>query len=162
MSDIGIFLLLFVGVLLLVGVIRFLAWLTELQNAHGSLGQAGVNTVKRYVSARPAVMSRSQNSDAGEALSSKDGQNAGRTDNDQIGRAELLTLYKTLRKYGVPREEIRPALKGVRVPLSNDVWASAAEQAPQEDANYRTPIVGRVTNAKFETDADFPYVAPTH
>lgn len=61
MSDIGVFLLLFVGVLLLVGVIRFLAWLTELQEEHGSLGQAGVNAIKRYV-----VVTRPMSSERGD------------------------------------------------------------------------------------------------
>ena len=159
MSDIGVGLILFVGVLLLVAVIRFLAWLTELQNEHGSLGRAGLNTVKRYVSPRPSVMSRSVESSAPSAVSSKDGQSDGRTDSNSIGRAELLTLYKVLRKYGVPREEIRPALKGVRVPLSNDVWAAAQVD---ESAQHITPIVGRPTSARFESDPDFPYQAPAH
>lgn len=104
------------------------------------------------------VMSRSEMSAPVSPVSSKDGQSDGRTDSDQVGRAELLTLYKVLRKYGIPREEIRPALKGVRVVLSNDVWASAAA----DDAPYITPIVGRSTSARFETDADFPYQAPAH
>jgi len=58
MSDIGIFLLLFACLLLAVGVIRFFSWLTELQEKHGSLGQAGVNTIKKYVATQPRVMSR--------------------------------------------------------------------------------------------------------
>lgn len=119
------------------------------------------DTVNTYEDAAPIVMSRSDNGALSDRLSSKDGRSDGRTDSDQVGRAELLMLYKILRKYGVPREEIRAALKGVRVPLSNDVWASAAPASPQDDAEYRTPIVGRPTNARFESDPDFPYVAPT-
>jgi hypothetical protein len=58
MSDFGIYMLLFVGILMLVGLIKFLAWLTELQETHGSLGQAAVNSFKRYTSTPTRVMSR--------------------------------------------------------------------------------------------------------
>jgi hypothetical protein len=111
---------------------------------------AVVRAVKRLLSPLTNIMSRSENTPTVEALSSKDGQPDGRTDTDPIGRTELLTLYKVLRKYGVPREEIRPALKGVRVPLSNDVWAAAP--ANTNDAHV-TPIA-HPTRAVFEQDPD--------
>ncbi len=114
--------------------------------------------VSSYGDSDPYDMSSDVDYDAVLAVLSKDGQNDGRTDSEQVGRAELLTLYKVLRKYGVPREEVRGALKGVRVPLSNDVWAQAQTAATQ--AEYVTPIVGRRTNAQFETDPEFPYQAP--
>lgn len=103
--------------------------------------------VNRYREMSGRAMSSAENVPAPMPLSSKDGQDDGRTDGNPIGRAELLTLYTVLRKYGVPREEIRPVLKGVRVPLSNDVWASAAPPPPV----HVTPVAGR------PTDADFPY-----
>lgn len=104
----------------------------------------------------PALMSRVKESAPVEPLSSKDGQSDGRTDSLLYERGELLMFYKLLRKYGVAREEARPVLKAMRIPLSNDVWADAA---PPEVAHV-TPIVGRPTNARFETDPDFPYQAP--
>jgi hypothetical protein len=156
MSDIGIVLVLFAGVLTLVGIIRFLAWLTDLQERHGSLSRAGINTVKRYAQPRSYVMSRHTTDAPPPALSSKDGQSDGRTDSLLYERTELLMFYKLLRKYGIPREEARPVLKAMRIPLSNDVWASAAP--PEQE--HVTPIVGRPTNARFETDPDYPYQAP--
>mgnify|MGYP001607408571 CR=1 FL=1 len=57
MSDIGIGLLLFACLLIAVGLIRFFSWLTELQEKHGSLGRAGANTIKRYVTVRQRDMS---------------------------------------------------------------------------------------------------------
>ena len=156
MSDFGIYLLLFVGVLVLVGVLKFLAWLTELQQEHGSLGRAGIATVKRYVDVRPRVMSRSEeNTPPSMPLSPQTDsrQTADKPAPVVPGRAELLTLFKALRAAGIKRDDIRPALKGVGLPLDNNLWADAA---PPED-EHRTPIVGRPTSARFETDADYPY-----
>lgn len=107
--------------------------------------------VNYYQAAPSEIMSSAPTALADDPLSSQDGQPDGRTDSPTPSRAELLTLYRILRKYGVPREEIRAALRGVRVPLSNDVWASAAPAEPQ----YTTPIAGRPTSAAF--DPDFPY-----
>lgn len=58
MSDLGVGLLLFACLLVAVGLIRFFSWLTELQEEHGSIRRAGVNTIRRYVSTSPRVMSR--------------------------------------------------------------------------------------------------------
>jgi hypothetical protein len=52
-SDVGLFLLLFAALLVLVGVIRFFAWLTELQEEHGSLPRAAGHAIERYVLVRP-------------------------------------------------------------------------------------------------------------
>ena len=112
------------------------------------------HVVRRSDDGGSVVMSRAEYNALVDRLSSQDGQHDGRTDSPAPGRTELLTLYKVLRKYGVPREEIRAPLKGVRVPLSNDVWAAAAPAEPQ----YVTPIAGRPTAAAF--DPDFPYEAP--
>lgn len=164
MSDIGLVMILFVGVLLLVGILRFLAWLTELQNEHGSLGRAGVNTFKKYVEVRPRVMSRSANDAPASALLSPQ-TDSPQTDRQpataQPGRAELLTLFKALRAAGIKRDDIRPALKGVGLPLDNNLWTDAAPaESDEAESSYRTPIVGRHTNARFETDPDYPYQAP--
>lgn len=99
----------------------------------------------------PAVMSRSMSAPAVDLLSSKDG----RTDDDQdapvITRDDLITLYTILRRHGIGREEIRPALKAIGVPLSNDLWAKAAPPPPQVEPveQYQTPIAERPTNAAF-------------
>lgn len=123
-------------------------------------------SVNTYSERAPVVMSRSEERPAPSALSSKDGQSDGRTDSFVYERGDLTMFYKLLRKYGVPREEARPILKAMRVPLSNDVWADsapAAKPAPaDEQPAYVTPIVGRPTSARFESDPDFPYQAPAH
>jgi len=161
MSDIGVGLILFVGVLLLVAVIRFLAWLTELQNEHGSLGRAGLNTVKKYVGPRPSVMSRWEEKGMVDRPSSLETQKQtdGQTEpQPRIKAEELLTLCKTMRAAGISREDAAAAFKASGLPFNNNVWAKAA---PVNLAgNYVTPIVGRATNAQFETDRDFPYQAP--
>lgn len=151
MSDIGLFLLMFAGLLLLLGVIRFLAWLTELQETHGSVTRAGVNTVKRYVAPRPRDTSSSVASAAPSFLSSPETdslQTAYRQPQPaQPGRPELLTLYQTMRAAGISREKARPVLKGVGLSLDNNLWAEAA---PPDDPHI-TPVAGR------PTDADFPF-----
>lgn len=156
MSDVGLFLLMFAGLLLMLGIIRFLAWLTELQNEHGSLTRAGVHTVKRYVSVERPVMAREDDSEpvyVPPSLQTNSRQTPDRPAPVVPGRAELLTLFKALRAAGIKRDDIRPALKGVGLPLDNNLWTEAA---PLEEEHI-TPIVGRRTDARFETDADYPY-----
>lgn len=73
-------------------------------------------------------------------------------------RDVMLNTCKTLRKYGMPREEARVMLKSMGLPLDNNLWADAA---PVDDEPIHvTPIVGRRTSAVFETDPDYPYQAP--
>ena len=157
MSDFGLFLLLCAGLLLALGLLRFLAWLTELQDEHGSLGRAGLNTVKRYVAPRPRVMSQGENDTPPSRLSSL------QTDSRQTAdtpappaptRDVMLNSHKLLRKYGIPREEARAMYKSLGLPLDNNLWAEAAAGS---EAPHITPIVGRPTSARFETDADYPY-----
>lgn len=119
----------------------------------------GARTVNDYQDTRPRVMSRSENTVLVERLSSKDGQSDGRTDSLVYERAELQMFYTLLRKHGVSREEARPVLKAMRIPLSNDVWASAAPAA--DDTPHVTPYAGRPTSARFDvTDLDYPYQKP--
>lgn len=161
MSDFGLFLLLCAGLLLVLGLIRFLAWLTELQNEHGSLGRAGLNTVKRYVAPTPRVMSRSNNAPAPSIPSSleTDGvQTRDQTNEAAARRLKLLDTYKPLRKLGMSRDDARAFLHRLDIPLDNNLWAEAAPAA--DDAPHVTPIVGRPTSAKFETDPDYPYQSP--
>jgi len=157
MSDVGIGILLFVGVMGLVGLIRFLAWLTDLKDEHGSLGRAGVNTVRKYVEVRPRVMSRSDSTpplSSPSSLQTDNRQTADKPLPPAPSRDVMLNTHKLLRKYGVPREEARPVLKALGLPLDNNLWTDAA---PTDDAPHVTPYVGRPTSARFETDADYPY-----
>lgn len=126
----------------------------------------GVIRVNDYEATAPVVMSRSEDSAAlSRPLSPQ--TDSGQTDRPplqtQPGRAELLTLYKTLREAGISREKVRPVLKAVGIPLDNNLWADAAPAEPDATAaSYVTPIVGRATSARFETDPEFPYQAPAH
>lgn len=99
----------------------------------------------------PAVMSRAAPDPAVDLLSSKDGRTDDEPDAPQITRDDLITFYSILRKHGIGREEIRPALKAVGLPLSNDLWTKAAPPAPQVEPGdkYQTPIAERPTNAVF-------------
>ena len=156
MSDIGVFLLLFACLLIAVGLIRFFSWLTELQEKHGSLGRAGVNTVKRYIAVERPVMAREDETQPVYLPSALQTDNRQTTDKPAPAvpsRDVMLNSHKLLRKYGIPREEARLMYKSLGLPLDNNLWADAA---PPED-EHRTPIVGRPTSARFETDADYPY-----
>lgn len=100
----------------------------------------------------PELMSRTVWAPSVEAVSSQDGRTDEAPDNWTPSRDDLLTLYKILRAHGVGREEIRPALKAVRVPLSNDLWKQAAPPAPPEphEDSHVTPIAERPTKAAFQ------------
>lgn len=166
MSDVGIMLVLFVGVMGTVALIRFLAWLTDLKEAHGSVPRAGLNTVQRYVSVKHSqrsasdVMSRSEDVrpvESALSLQTDSRQTADKPPPVSPSRDVMLNTYRLLRKYGIPREEARPVLKAAGLPLDNNLWADAA---PPDDV-HRTPIVGRATSARFETtDPDYPYQSP--
>lgn len=124
----------------------------------------GPRVVKPYQERTAHVMSRSADDDAPSRPSSPQTDNA-QTDRQSAqaapGRAELLTLYSTMRAAGISREKARPALKAVGLPLDNNLWAEALPATPA-DESYVTPIVGRATSARFETDPDYPYQAPAH
>lgn len=117
--------------------------------------------VKPSEEAPPVVMSRSRNDVVLYSPSSLQTDSV-QTDRQPAsaapGRAELLTLYQTMRAAGIGREKARPVLKAVGLPLDNNLWAEAAPSA--DEAPHVTPIVGRPTSARFETDADYPYQAP--
>lgn len=112
----------------------------------------------------PHVMSRSEEDDLlSRPLSPQtdDAQTDRRVEMKAPGRAELLTLYTAMRAAGMSREKARPALKAVGLPLDNNLWVEAAPAAGNPDEpQYVTPIVGRPTAARFETDPEYPYQAP--
>lgn len=90
------------------------------------------------------------------------------TDNRQTDRRieaakprpeELLTLYTLMRAAGIGREEARPALKAVGLPLDNNLWTKAAP--PADDPIARTPIAQRPTSAQFQDDPGLAYQPPS-
>lgn len=166
MSDVGVFLLMFVAVLILVAVIRFFAWLTEVQEAHGSLPRATAHAIQRYVSVNHSdqsddnVMSRAAAAPALSAalsLQTDSRQTADRPALSEPSRQIMFDVFMLMRKYGIPREEARPVLKAAGWKLDNNLWADAAPPDPER----LTPIAGRPTRAEFQTDPDYPYQAPS-
>lgn len=104
-------------------------------------------------------MSSDTDYDAPSMASSLETRNETDRQTARIKAEELLTLCKVMRSAGVNREDAAAAFKASGLPFNNNVWAKA--QPTSNGASYVTPIVGRVTNAKFESDPDFPYVAPS-
>lgn len=115
--------------------------------------------VKASPESDPRVMSRSDESAAPSSPSSLQTsgvQTPDQTDDPAVKRAKLLDTYRPLRKLGMGRDDARAFLKPWGIPLDNNLWAEAAPAA--EESVHVTPIVGRPTRARFETDADHPYL----
>lgn len=66
---------------------------------------------------------------------------------------ELLTLCRLMRAASIKREDAQAAFTACGLPFNNNVWTRAATPPPA----HVTPVAGRPTDAKFETDADYPY-----
>jgi hypothetical protein len=170
MSDIGVVLILFVGVLLLVGILRFLAWLTEIQNEHGSLGRASVNTIKRYVATTPRVMSRSE--DDAEPVPDRvvpvlvpgtplpAGEFARNLTEDQI--VELLATARNAKgKYLYSGKKIYALVGGnygLFLATMRRLRGEEKDELPDEPMIY-TPIAGRPTKAS-NFDPELAYQPP--
>lgn len=106
------------------------------------------------------VMSRSGGNDPPSdppSLQTNDVQTPDQTNDPAARRQKLLDTYRPLRKLGMSRDDARTLLNRLGYPLDNNLWVEAAPDDPE----YKTPIVGRPTSARFETDADFPYQAMT-
>lgn len=81
-------------------------------------------------------------------------------------RDKLLTFYAMLREAGISREHARPVLKGVWLPLDNNLWAEAAPPEPQSEPD--PPRVLRVRDNGteervipfYETEPGLRYEAP--
>jgi hypothetical protein len=158
MSDFGVFLLMFAGVLLLVMLIKFFSWLTSLQDRHGSLPRAAAHSIKKYVAvnhyadAAPVVMSRAEDEQppiAASSLQTRPDQTPDRPLPPRFTPEIKLDTYRLLRKYGIPRDEARPMLQTIGMGLDNNLWSKAAP--PEPEPAQVTPIAGR------PTDADFPF-----
>jgi hypothetical protein len=115
--------------------------------------------VNDYEDGGAAVMSHARNN-APESSPLSLRTDSGRASDGQFPRQmkseELLTVYALMRKYNIPREEARAALKAAGLPLGNDVWTQAAPPAPEEPQTI-TPIAGRPTNAQFHDDPELVY-----
>lgn len=121
--------------------------------------------VKTLPGSAPVVMSRSVENESPSMPSSvqTDGvQTPDQTEDPAARRKKLFDTYKPLRKLGMKRDEASVFLHTIGLPLDNNVWAEVGAALEAEAAQYTTPIVGRPTSARFETDADFPYQAPAH
>lgn len=103
------------------------------------------------------VMSRSGDNDPSSSPSSlqtNDAQTPDQTNDPAARRQKLLDTYRPLRKLGMSRDDARALLNRLGYPLDNNLWVEAAPN----DEEYKTPIVGRATSARFEvTDPTFPY-----
>lgn len=117
--------------------------------------------VNDYEDAAPHVMSRSDVVSPPSAPSSLETDKAQTTDRQPapaFSRDVMLDTYKLLRKYGVPREEARPVLKAMGMPLDNNVWVTAA---PADDDVLVTPYAGRRTRASYYPDEpELEYKSP--
>lgn len=164
MSDVGIGILLFVGVMGLVGLIRFLAWLTDLKDEHGSLGRAGVNTIKKYVDVRPRVMSHETPQTAQTSQTDEPDRRVS-VDNPLVERIRVdktkTALIELLVYSGWDTSQVRSVLKGDNGALGVEVEMAQKRLGITPPALHVTPIVGRPTSAKFDvTDPEYPYRAP--
>lgn len=119
-----------------------------------------ISTVNDNDAAPAPLMSRSEG-DAPASAAPRLQTDGAQTDRPPLlakpDRAKLLTLYQLMRAAGIGRDPAGAALRGVGLPLDNNLWADAA---PADDAAHVTPIVGRRTSAVFESDPELRYEAP--
>lgn len=73
-----------------------------------------------------------------------------------------LTLIELTAYTGWSVDEIRKVIKGDNNVLGSEIEGARKRQGIEPEPSYITPIVGRATNARFETDPDYPYQAPAH
>lgn len=108
----------------------------------------------------PHVMSRqevqTQQTDATDARVSEAEQWIARMRVDRT-KATLISIC-AYTGWTVP--EIRAALKGDNNVLGVEIEAARTRLGIAPPAPHVTPYVGRPTNARFETDPDYPYQAP--
>lgn len=161
MSELGVIVLMCFCVALLIAFIRFLAWLTTLQERHGSLPRAGLHairsyaTVSHYPDEAPVVMSRGEDEQPAIGASSLQTDARQTPDRPMMPKPtpdQLLTLYQLMRRHGIKRDDAGVAFRAAGLTLDNNAWSKA--QPPAEAPSHVTPIAGR------PTDADFPYEAP--
>jgi hypothetical protein len=139
--------------------IGFLAWL-EGRNIVARIRSARVN---HSAKSAPVVMSRSSESE--HHISPSSLQTDSRQTTDSAARAlpsrdVMLDTYRLLRKHGMAREEARPMLKALGLPLDNNLWTEAAPPSKDDDVLI-TPYAGRATKRSFYPDEpELEYQAP--
>lgn len=167
MTDLGVILLMAVCILVLLGVIQFFAWLTTLQEEHGSLPRAAVHAIRRYTTVNdyaerpPVVMSREGDAliiDRPLSLQTDARQTPDRPMIPKPTPEQWLTLYQLMRRHGIKRDDAGAALRAAGLTLDNNTWSKA--QPPADEPAHVTPIVGRPTDATFRGDPDYPYESP--
>lgn len=151
------------GIAVTIVIIGFL-WFYIARPILEDFGIIGPRDVSYYQVDAPAstrVMSRS------DAQTGRQTKQTAQTDADlwverlQLDRTKT-TVIELLVYSGWDVGEIRAVLKGDSGTLGTEIKA-ARQRLDREDsppASYRTPIVGRPTNARFEADSDHPYEAP--
>ena len=77
----------------------------------------------------------------------------------QLDRTKT-ALIEVLVYSGWDVSDIRSAVKGDNGAIGAEVDAARKRLGIPTPGPYRTPIVGRPTSARFETDPDYPYQAP--
>jgi hypothetical protein len=58
------------------------------------------------------------------------------------------------------RDDARALLNAWNIPLDNNLWTEVGASLEKEAALHVTPIVGRPTSARFETDPELRYESP--
>lgn len=166
MSQFGVILLMFACVIGMVGLIKFLAWLTDLQE-RGGVTAAVRRGADRYVVRRESVREYQgdgavRNSETPAQLprlsvETKPDQTPDQTETTAERRKKMLDTCIALKRRGFSRDEARALLKPWGIPLDNNIWAQVP---PEPEPEYTTPIAGRATSAQFETDPELQYQAP--
>jgi hypothetical protein len=161
MTDLGLFLLMCAAICLLIGAIKFLAWVSDAVERHRA-GEPWIEVrPMSKVSAPPApvVMSRAAPEPAPSAASSLETDSPPSPDRPMMPvptEAQMLDVFKVLREAGVKREALRGAWKAAGLPLNNNVWADAA---PDDDLTI-TPYAGRVTRRSYYAEPELEYQEP--
>jgi hypothetical protein len=122
----------------------------------------GIIRVNTFEEDEACVMSRPADSDTPSSSSSLETDNRQTAQTPMIplpSRAVMLDTFRLLRNYGIPREEARPIIKALGLPLDNNLWTEAM---PRNDALPDPPRVLQVRDngsapRAIPFDPDYPY-----
>jgi hypothetical protein len=163
MTDLGLFLLMCAAICLLIGAIKFLAWVSDAVERHRA-GEPWIEVrpmSKVPAPPAPVVMSRAT-PEVAPSPPSDLRQTAAPDQTDALPapvvKSATLDTCKTLRGLGMSREQARTFLRSLGWGLDNNTWAAAKEDA---DDLTLTPFAGRVTRRSFyETEPELEYQEP--
>lgn len=177
MSQFGVMLLMFAIVIGMVGLIKFFAWLTDLQE-RGGVGAAVQRGYDRYVDRRESVRPfvEQEKKSPPPRIMSPETTRPNHTDmrlvytSDDLTRtAAKLTERERIIVLAAMRDNDKKAYSANRIAAflggdRNSVLAILREARPApettEDAPYTTPIAQRPTAAQFESDPELAYQPP--